>query len=104
MERNRTSLAFEGVVSSGGTIRLPEKVLRVFPGGRGAKVHVRVTGRRVSIELQALRVSEEEIERIAGLQRESRDHVERFLLSEGSLGKRSRLARSSRRGKRRSRA
>ena len=53
----------------------------------GAKVTVRIFGGVLSEALTARQVSDEEIERIGNLQFEDREHVVRFLLSEGRLSK-----------------
>jgi len=51
----------------------------------GSKVTVRIFGGVLSKELTDRNVSDEEVERIGTIQFEDREHVVRFLKSEGSL-------------------
>ncbi len=85
MERHTTSVEFEGAIDGRGSIRVPDEVLKHFPAGTRANVHVLLTGRRISSALRIRGVTEEEIRRIGSLQLESREQVVRFLLSEGTL-------------------
>lgn len=78
-------MEFEGTINRHGNIAVPRAVLDDFGGKSGSKIQVRLTGRVVSSKLRERRVKEEEIERIAARQLESRDQVVKFLLSEGAL-------------------
>ena len=79
------SVEFESTISPGGTIRVPEEILRDRPWVEGSKLHVRVTAGVLSEDLKNRLVTEEEIERIGAMQLETREQVVKFLLSEGSL-------------------
>ena len=93
MQHHRNSIEFEGMIDEHGAIVVPDAALDHFPKGSGNKVHVRLTGPRISSALKEKRVNEDEIERIASLQLESRDQVVTFLLSEGSLRNRKSMLR-----------
>jgi len=84
MYEQSRSVEFEGVIDEHGKIAVPKALLKRCETGTGGKVHVRLTGTLISAELKDRRVSGEEIEQIASLQRESRDQVVKFLLSEGA--------------------
>ena len=83
--RKSESLEFEAVIGTEGVIEIPRRILRSLPKGR--PVHVRLTTLPLADELRARGIREEEIGRIAALQREGRDRVVAFLLSEGVLQK-----------------
>ena len=78
------SPGFGTTVGADGTIRLPEHVLELLDITDGAKVHVTVSSMALAAALKGRRVEEEEIDRIAKIQLESREQVITFLLSEGS--------------------
>jgi hypothetical protein len=84
-DHSRKSVEFEGTINQYGNIAVPQAVLDDFGGKSREKIHVRLTGRVISSKLRERRVKEEEIERIAATQLESRDQVLKFLLSEGAL-------------------
>lgn len=84
MSAHRNSVEFETILDRSGKIVVPERVFEEF-GRIGGAIHVRLSVKVISSELNARNVSEEEIERIASIQRESRDQVVKFLLSEGIL-------------------
>ena len=91
MERSRTSAEFEGKIGDDGKIAVPASILSQLKKG---SIHVRLSGNRVSSELQTRGVTEEEIQKIAAMQLESRDQVVTFLLSEGVLKKRPSFSRA----------
>lgn len=83
MERRYPSIEFEADIEPDGSVLLPRGVaVRVKPGER---VTVKLTQGIVSRRLRTHNVTEEELERIANLQLEDREHVIRFLESEGTL-------------------
>jgi len=84
-DHSRKSVEFEGTINQHGNIAVPQAVLDDLGGKSREKIHVRLTGRVISSKLRERRVKEEEIERIATTQLESRDQVLKFLLSEGAL-------------------
>ena len=90
MTENPRSAEFEARIDAGGTITLPAGLART-PWLKDATVHVRVTVAEEGRELRARGITEEEIDRIARTQLETREQVVKFLLSEGALRK-SRLA------------
>lgn len=96
MGEKNVSIEFEGLVEQDGRISIPHDLLRGLPIAESSKVHVRVTGIQLNRALQKMQVTDEEIERIATLQLESRDQVVRFLLSEGALKTHGRFLRTSR--------
>ncbi|MBI4535863.1 MAG: hypothetical protein HY708_06260 [Ignavibacteriae bacterium] len=83
-DKGQKSVEFDAVIGADGTISIPASVLERFEKGSG-KVHVRLSGRQVASELKDRDVSEDEIQRIAGIQLESHDQVVKFLMSEGAL-------------------
>lgn len=86
MADHRKSVEFETTLDQSGKIVVPESVLEEF-GKRSGAVLIRLTAKAITSELKARNVNEEEIERMGSVQRESRDQVIRFLLSEGALMK-----------------
>jgi DNA-binding transcriptional regulator/RsmH inhibitor MraZ len=73
---------FEAHIDSDGRIQVPSEMLEQFAG---KKLYVHLNRRELTVGLRRNNVTEEEIERISSLQRESRGQVEEFLLSEGKL-------------------
>jgi len=94
MDEDRTSVEFKGEIDDDGKIAVPASILSRLKKG---SIHVRLSGNRVASELKARGVTEEEIQRIAATQLESRDQVVKFLLSEGALKRRSSFGSRSRR-------
>ncbi len=82
MERKKSDNEFEAVMGNDGTIVVPHGLAKRFVG---KKLHVRLRSEEVASELMEKNVTEEEIERIANIQLESREQVVKFLLTEGSL-------------------
>lgn len=82
MLRNVTAIEFVAVIDHEGKIAVPDHAAKEL-GGK--KLHVRLMSNEISSALKARGVTEHEVERIAALQRESRDQVIKFLMSEGSL-------------------
>jgi len=97
VENKTFSVQFEGSVGEDGKIPVPPEFLERLQDSALAKIHVRLTANRLHGALKQRQVSEEEIEAIGKLQLESRDQVVRFLLSEGSLSRRTN--RRSRKGR-----
>ena len=83
MERSYPSIEFEAEVLPDGTIKIPTPLLKSLTGVK--EVTIRLTEGVVSKKLRRRSVTEEEIARIAGMQLEQREHVVRFLESEGAL-------------------
>ena len=83
MERSYPSIEFEAKVLPGGSIKIPAPLLQSMTGVK--VVTIRLTKGVVSKKLRRRNVTEEEIERIAGMQLEQREQVVRFLESEGAL-------------------
>ncbi|MER3522859.1 MAG: hypothetical protein C4326_02020 [Ignavibacteria bacterium] len=77
-----SSSEFDAVIDRKGRLAVPPPVARVFAG---KKVRVRLARKELSAALVDRDVTEEEIDRIAAVQYESREQVVTFLLSEGSL-------------------
>jgi len=82
MERKASANEFEAVIDSEGKIAVPNHLAVQFGGKR---LQVRLISTEISGALKDRSVTEEEVERIAAMQLESRDQVIAFLLSEGSL-------------------
>jgi hypothetical protein len=97
MDQVGTIVEFDGIIDPRGRISVPQPVLERFRGGAGGKVRVRLTLHRIASELKRRSVTEDEIDRIARVQLETRDQVVRFLFSEGALGKTGFRARSVKR-------
>ena len=85
MEKAKHSVAFEAEVDGDGRVQFSRAVAGELSLARGSKVTVRIVGGVLSKGLTARNVSEEEIERIGKVQFEDREHVVKFLLSEGTL-------------------
>lgn len=88
MDKDRQSIEFEAEVTKEGTLIVPPSILERFLLKQGSTVQVRITARRLSKALKDRTVTEEEVERIGGLQLEPRENVVRFLTAEGSLASR----------------
>ena len=85
MDKDRQRIECEAKVTKAGTLELPPSVLKHFVLKEGSTVHVGITTRRLSHALKDRTVTEEEVERIGGLQLEPRESVVSFLTAEGSL-------------------
>ncbi len=80
----RKSAEFDTEIEKDGTIRLPVSIVDQMDLRPGTKLQVRVSSTALSSALREREVTEEEIERIAGIQLEPREQVIKFLLSEGA--------------------
>ena len=85
MEKAKHSLEFEAEVDGEGKVQFSRAVAGELHLQRGARVTVRIIGGILSKELIARNVSNEEVERIGRIQFEDREHVVKFLRSEGAL-------------------
>ncbi|MGA7160359.1 MAG: hypothetical protein WBZ48_05115 [Bacteroidota bacterium] len=85
MEKAKHSVEFESEVDKDGKVQFSRAVGGELSLPRGSKVTVRIVGGVLSKGLTARNVSDEEIERIGRIQFEDREHVVRFLLTEGKL-------------------
>ncbi len=90
-ERAGDRYVFEGRVDEAGTIAVPASWRKALAGKR---LSVRLVPRHESAALRAAGVTEAEIDLIGSIQSEPRDQVIAFLLSEGSLQRRSRSRRA----------
>lgn len=90
MNRKESSNEFQALIDEEGNIAVPPELMQRFAG---RKLHVRLNSEEVSAELKKKNVTEQEIERISGMQRESREQAVKFLLSEGALRSASRFVR-----------
>jgi hypothetical protein len=84
MEHKHSSNEFEALIDDDGKIAIPTELAKRFVG---KKIHVRVQNKEISAGLKERNVTEEEVERIAHVQRESRERTTKFLMSEGVLDK-----------------
>lgn len=82
MEHKQPSNEFEALVDDEGKLTLPAELGKRFAG---AKLHVRLHKQEVNAALREKNVTDVEVERIAGVQFESREQAVTFLLSEGVL-------------------
>jgi len=94
MEKPYPSLECEVRIGHGGVIALPRSIAARFQEGK--RITIRVTDGTVSSTLRKRGVTEEEIEQIASLQWEQREHVLGFLQTEGFFPQSSPFARRSR--------
>jgi len=85
MEKAKHSVEFEAEVDGDGRVHFSRAVASELSLQRGSKVTVRIVGGVLSDGLSARNVTDEEIERIGKVQFEDREHVVRFLSSEGML-------------------
>lgn len=79
-------MEFDALVGRDGNLRPSTEVRRVLRVVAGRRVHIGLKIHPLPVRLRASG-TEEEIERIAALQMESRGQVMRVLLSEGKLRK-----------------
>ncbi len=93
--RNR-GIEFEALVGSDGTLRPFGEVQNTLQAMAGRRVRIGLEVHRLPLRLQASG-EEQEIERIAALQMETRGQVMRLLLSEGKLRGNRRFAAALRR-------
>ena len=85
MEKAKHSIGFEAEINREGRVQFSRSVTHELQLKEGSKVTVRIIGGVLSKELTARDVSDEEVERIGTIQFEDREHVVRFLRSEGAL-------------------
>ena len=99
MEKPRPAVRFQAEVNAAGKVNFSRAVsdLGVKPG---TKVTVTIAGGVLSKQLEAIGVREEEVERIAEMQLEDREHVVSFLSSQGMLKKNTTLLQRLRRRRR----
>jgi len=82
MERSRTSVEFDGEIDQEGRISVPASIRDQLGNG---SIQIRLSAVGVGAKLGDRGVTEEEIQKIAAAQLESRDQVVKFLLIEGAL-------------------
>jgi hypothetical protein len=82
MEQQKSGDEFEAFIDGKGRIALPNDLAQRF---LGKKVSVRISSNKIVTQLKARGITEEEIDRIVAMQREQRENVIKFLLSEGAL-------------------
>lgn len=82
MEHKHASNEFDALIDDDGRITVPAEMAKQFAGRR---LHVRLHREEISAGLRKKDVTEDEVERIARVQLESREQVVKFLLSEGGL-------------------
>ena len=82
MEHKHASNEFEALIDDDGRITVPAEMAKQFSGRR---LHVRLHREEISVGLREKDVTEDEVERIARVQLESREQVVKFLLTEGTL-------------------
>jgi len=87
VSHERRSLEFEARIADDGTITVPPQMLEALGSHARSRLNIRLTSATLAGELQINGVTEEELERIASMQLESREQVIDFLLSEGALAK-----------------
>jgi hypothetical protein len=84
VRRPAPTFEFEASLGPEGNISVPAGLMkRISPG----RVHVRLTDRGIAHRLRRNGVTQDEIDRIAARQKESREQVIAFLLVEGSSAK-----------------
>ena len=83
MEQAYPVVEFDAEVGADGTIRIPENLRGRVPAD--GRIVVRMTSGSVLAPLREHGVTEEEVERIAAMQREERESVIGFLQAEGAL-------------------
>lgn len=85
MEKAKHSVEFEAEINREGRVQFSRTVAHELQLKQGSKVTVRIIGGVLSKELTARGVSADEVEHIGTIQFEDREHVVRFLRSEGAL-------------------
>jgi hypothetical protein len=76
---------FEARISADGQLLVPPAAATRLRTFAGSTVEVRLTDASLSAALKARGVTDDEVDRIAAAQLESRETAARFLLSEGAL-------------------
>lgn len=84
-ERAKQKVEFEVEVDEHGRVQFSRNVAHELHLRHGDKATVRIIGGVLSKELTARNVTDEEIEMISITQYEDREHVVRFLKSQGAL-------------------
>jgi hypothetical protein len=84
-EHAKHKVEFEVEVDGRGYVQFSRNIARELHLRRGDKATVRIVGGVLSKELTARSVTDEEIETIGTVQYEDREHVMRFLKSQGVL-------------------
>ena len=87
-DAHRTSVEFDALLDESGRIVVPESLVGDLKKNPGS-LHVRVTTKAISSDMQRRGINEDEIGRISSIQLEPREQVIKFLLSEGALDKKS---------------
>lgn len=95
MEHKKSSNEFEALIDDEGKITIPSELRKRLAG---KKLHVRLHKEEVSAGLKENGVTEDEVERIASVQLESREQVVKFFLSEGALESDQTFARRAKKG------
>jgi bifunctional DNA-binding transcriptional regulator/antitoxin component of YhaV-PrlF toxin-antitoxin module len=85
VETSPRSCEFTSTIGEKGEIVIPDTLLGDYGLQPGTRVHVRLTDHALAARLRERGITEDEIQRIAGLQLESREQVVKFLLSESAL-------------------
>jgi hypothetical protein len=85
MNEEVKSIEFESRLGSDGRLLVPEEIQTELQRLEGRRIRVRIIPERDARKLRTRNITEDEIDRIATLQREERRNVVRFLLSEGTL-------------------
>jgi len=94
MTRREHSAEWIGRIGEGDLLAVPPAVAGRLGLARGSVIHVRLTRSAAATALRRRGIADEEVDRIAEMQREPRAQVERFLLSEGALRGRARRKRA----------
>ncbi len=82
---SKESVEFDLRVTDDGGLLIPKSVVDRLRVGKGSHLHVRLTTKKLTEQLKTRNVTEEEIESIASLQLEPREHVVKFLSTESEL-------------------
>ncbi|MEX0602993.1 MAG: hypothetical protein WD295_06605 [Bacteroidota bacterium] len=89
----RRSGEFEAKIQDDGSVVIPASQVRGAGWKPGSGVTVRLTDASLSAELRRRGVTEEELERIAAIQREDPKDILRMLMTEGALARNARFCR-----------
>lgn len=97
MEKAKHSVEFKTEIDREGKVQFSRAVAHELYLKEGSSVTVRIIGGVLSKKLTARDVSDEEVERIGTIQFEDREHVVRFLRSEGALVRNTRFRKRAKR-------
>jgi hypothetical protein len=91
------TVEFEALIDAEGKLVVPANVVAMLGNIGDGRVHVRITSGALDRRLRSKGITEDELDRIAAMQLESRDQVMKFMLTEGGWRRGTQVRRNVRR-------